>query len=268
MLLIKDLEKIKYKYYYKCKKILEDNIDKINWHRLSSNSSAIHILEHNIERIYWKQLSENCKAIYILLNNKDKIDWDYFSDNYNPLAVELILQNIDNIDILELTSNPNPLIVNKILNMNAITKIVTNFVKNNNSKILCNPNNKILKHITKKLLSNLQHILDNDINSSPYIICLNTNKKLYNYFKYIYDKLIKRNSYYKYMMYIVSNNDFVTYILDDIKYSINNISNTSIEYKIISEMLSLNQNNQIIQLLEKNVRFINWDKINMNPFYI
>lgn len=46
--------------------------------RLSSNKNAIKLLEENIDKIDWRQLSANENAIHLLEKNIDKIHWDVF----------------------------------------------------------------------------------------------------------------------------------------------------------------------------------------------
>ena len=50
---------------------------------LSKNPNAIHLLEQNQNKIDWLRLSSNPNpnAINILKNNQDKIRWDYLSSN-------------------------------------------------------------------------------------------------------------------------------------------------------------------------------------------
>ena len=67
------LENIKVRYYFKERRLLEDNVHKVDWDFLSENPSAIHILEHNVDKIHWKYLSKNYNGIYLLENNKKKI---------------------------------------------------------------------------------------------------------------------------------------------------------------------------------------------------
>ena len=47
----------------------------ITYKKLSTN--AIHILEKNLDKVNWSKLSCNPNAIYILEKNLDKVDW-YF----------------------------------------------------------------------------------------------------------------------------------------------------------------------------------------------
>ena len=77
MKLCLDLENIIVRYYFKERRLLEDNVHKVDWKYLSCNPSAIHILEHNIDKINWKRLSSNYDAIY-LLEYKDNIDYIAF----------------------------------------------------------------------------------------------------------------------------------------------------------------------------------------------
>ena len=39
--------------------ILEQNLDKIDWYKLSENINAIHLLEQNLDKIDWILLSWN-----------------------------------------------------------------------------------------------------------------------------------------------------------------------------------------------------------------
>lgn len=64
------------------------NLDKLNWHWLSSNPVAIHLLQQNPDKIVWNMLSRNPEAIHLLEQNQDKIDWSVVSEN--PGAIQLI----------------------------------------------------------------------------------------------------------------------------------------------------------------------------------
>jgi hypothetical protein len=88
-------------------KVLEKNINKINWSSLSSNTNAIHILEKNNDKIDWSSLSSNNKAIHILEKNIDKIDWSCLSSNIDPFAIDLLGKNLDKIDWCRLSGNKN-----------------------------------------------------------------------------------------------------------------------------------------------------------------
>ena len=70
-------------------RLLECDMEKINWSFLSSNTSeyAIDILEKNIDKIHWNWLTINPSAIRILENNPDKIDWRYLSLNINAIHI-------------------------------------------------------------------------------------------------------------------------------------------------------------------------------------
>jgi hypothetical protein len=46
---------------------------------LSLNPNAIQLLEENIEKVNWDKLSENLNAIHLLEKNQDKINWKLFS---------------------------------------------------------------------------------------------------------------------------------------------------------------------------------------------
>ena len=39
--------------------IIQENLDKINWDKLSKNPNALGLLTENIDKINWKELSSN-----------------------------------------------------------------------------------------------------------------------------------------------------------------------------------------------------------------
>ena len=86
-------------------KMIENNLDKINWPRLSGNPNAIHILEANQDKICWDYLSLNPNAIHLLEANPYKIFWPYLSQN--PNGIHLLEANPDKIDWHYLIYNPN-----------------------------------------------------------------------------------------------------------------------------------------------------------------
>jgi hypothetical protein len=63
--------------------MIEKNLDKIHWDKLSMNPNAINILEKNLDKVDWIELSENPNAIHILEKNLDKVSWDGLSENSN-----------------------------------------------------------------------------------------------------------------------------------------------------------------------------------------
>ncbi len=80
-------------------KLLENNLDKINWSCLCMNPSAINIIEANPDKIKWEQLCVNENALHILEKNKDKIVWKFFSLNSGIFEYdyELIMQRMDSL---------------------------------------------------------------------------------------------------------------------------------------------------------------------------
>ena len=56
-------------------KLLEQNLDRVNWGALSLNPNAIPILEKNLDKVHWGELSQNPNAIPILEKNLDKVSW-------------------------------------------------------------------------------------------------------------------------------------------------------------------------------------------------
>ena len=73
--------------------LLEQNLDKINWERLSENPKAIHLIEQNPDKVNWRGLSKNPKAIHLLEQNPDKINW--YDLSKNPNAIHLLEPNQD-----------------------------------------------------------------------------------------------------------------------------------------------------------------------------
>ena len=71
---------------------------KLNWVKLSTNESAIHMLEKNLNKVDWERLSKNPNAIHILEKNLDKVDWEWLSMNKNIFKrderVREILMNV------------------------------------------------------------------------------------------------------------------------------------------------------------------------------
>ena len=77
---------------------MEQNLDEINWDRLSENPKAIHLLEQNPDEINWDKLSLNPNAIHLLEQNVDKINWVNLAQNEN--AIPLIEKSF-NINLLK-----------------------------------------------------------------------------------------------------------------------------------------------------------------------
>ena len=48
---------------------------------LSSDKNAIKILQNNLDKVDWSNLSSNKNAIELIKNNLDKVDWCNFSRN-------------------------------------------------------------------------------------------------------------------------------------------------------------------------------------------
>jgi hypothetical protein len=73
--------------------MLEKNLDKVNWYRLSKNPNAISILENNLDKVNWVGLSinPNPNAISILennINNLHKVDWNFLSENPSIFQID------------------------------------------------------------------------------------------------------------------------------------------------------------------------------------
>lgn len=102
--------------------ILEKYPQKINWEKLSSNESAIHLLEKNLRgiefdsngnpfqgrcKIDWDGISCNPDAYDIIVQNLNKINWTWISSNTNPQILSLLKNRVDKIHWLNLSENPN-----------------------------------------------------------------------------------------------------------------------------------------------------------------
>jgi len=81
--------------------------NKIDWFNLSINPNAIDLLKENEDNIMWGYLSGNPNAIDLLEKNKDEIEWSILSINTNPRAIEMLNENQKNIDWFMLSKNPN-----------------------------------------------------------------------------------------------------------------------------------------------------------------
>ena len=73
---------------YNNRYIINNNID---WYKLSSNLSAVHILQENEDKINWYNFcyNESIDAIYMIERNKYKIDWLSLSRNKVVLMTRL-----------------------------------------------------------------------------------------------------------------------------------------------------------------------------------
>jgi len=115
---------------YNAKKLLENNLAKVNWDYLSFQSDAISILENNLDKINWEMLQYNDKTKNLIEENiekipehtiaeyscnylampflekyPEKINWTNLSKNKN--AIYLLQQNPDKIDWDLLSYNEN-----------------------------------------------------------------------------------------------------------------------------------------------------------------
>ena len=97
-------------------KLIEQNIDNINWIELALNPNAIHLLEQskhleldNYNYPFWINLCQNPNAIHLLKKHTNKINWCELCRNSNPEAIPLLEKNLDKLDIVSmsaLSSNP------------------------------------------------------------------------------------------------------------------------------------------------------------------
>jgi hypothetical protein len=136
---------------------LEQNLDNIDWERLSFNKyeGAIRILKNNPDRINWKILMRNTSAIEIFKVHTDKIIWNSFEFCANPDAIELIEKMVkkkwEKINFNALSTNPNAIHIlskhmdkvkwkNLSQNPNAISILMENPDMISFSDFLTNPN--------------------------------------------------------------------------------------------------------------------------------
>lgn len=145
---------------------LEAHPEYICWHTLCENSSAgaIRILNKNIDSINWAPLSANPGAIDILKNYKHKINYNKLCKNPNSNAIKLIenmlIENPKRINIHTLSINHNAIhILEKHLdkvdwtnlskNPNAMNILLQHPDKINFEALCCNPN--AIEYITERL---------------------------------------------------------------------------------------------------------------------
>lgn len=136
-------------------KILNKNIDKIDWETLCSNKNddCLKILEQNEDKITrWDILSENPspRAIKIIKNNLDKfnlnrINWDYLCNN--PSAIELLEKNPDKINWANLSSNTNAIHLFAPLDKEYMREQINEF-KQELAAYVFNPN-RLMKYCDK-----------------------------------------------------------------------------------------------------------------------
>jgi hypothetical protein len=81
--------------------LLKENIEKINWHCISTNPNAISILKEHPDKISWHYLSGNPNAIELLKANKDKINWHIFSSNPSIITYDYEKMRNLNLDLKE-----------------------------------------------------------------------------------------------------------------------------------------------------------------------
>ena len=92
--------------FNKCSiKLLEENLEKINWKYLSENENALKLLENYQDKINWVHLSSNSNTIKLLEENPEKIDWEHLSLNEN--AIHLLEKNPEKIYWNNLSINPS-----------------------------------------------------------------------------------------------------------------------------------------------------------------
>ena len=68
---------------------------------LSNNKNAIRLLEQNLENIDWTYLSKNENAINLLEKNKDKINWNELSANPSIFELDYEKMKENNQDMYE-----------------------------------------------------------------------------------------------------------------------------------------------------------------------
>jgi hypothetical protein len=86
-------------------RMVEENVEKAFWHRLSPNPSAISLIEKNLDKVNWQYLSRNENAIPIIQQYLDHVDWTFLS--CNPNAIPILETYKDKIDWVTFSANPN-----------------------------------------------------------------------------------------------------------------------------------------------------------------
>jgi len=73
---------------------LNENQDKINWIRLSTNIEAIELLKNNLENIDWSELSTNLSIF--------TYDYDTIKKNFEELGEEIVAKALHSKKIFRL----------------------------------------------------------------------------------------------------------------------------------------------------------------------
>jgi hypothetical protein len=80
--------------------IMQQNLDKINWHWFCCNPLAVPLLPHFLEKINWPMLSARAKTkeqFDFLRAHLSRIDWPSLSKNGHPQATQLLEEHPDKI---------------------------------------------------------------------------------------------------------------------------------------------------------------------------
>lgn len=76
------------------------DVTKLNWSDLSKNENAKNLLEQNPDKINWEKLSENTSpfATHLLEKHPEKINWYVLSRNPSTHAIHMLRQEINRIN--------------------------------------------------------------------------------------------------------------------------------------------------------------------------
>lgn len=246
-------------------KMINNSQYKEAWNYLSKNPSdkAIKILEKNMNKINFYELSKNTnpKAIHILKNNMDKnIGWSMINANSSPEAIDLLKQNPNKIWMSCLCRNKSPLVP-------LLLELVPDFANSLNYFFLSfNNSDWAIDLLEKELQKEIPLINISDLSQ-------NCSRRAVNILKKNLDKInwahLSTNSA---ALDLLEKNkemiDFSGLLLNESPFTIKLIEYL-IEEKIVSisdyNVSILSENPYAIHFLEKNQDLICYARISKNP---
>jgi len=244
--------------------------DEYNWRQLSlnPNPNALHFFQQHVDKLCFRALSKNDVGLPILLSNPTKINWKNFSRMEHPNCLPIWKNNLSKLSWFYLSSNP----------------VALPLLLEYPEKIDWYCFSRNLHPDAIKLLSeNLDKVdwsmLSNNLNAFP-ILCAHPDKIEY--------RLFNRNPKPEAVAYLASNLENICWDWlaenksegaialqaqappANVAWSILSLNPFAMPLlkknldKINTDMLSSNSSNDAIDLLEGNIKCINWSWLSYN----